>query len=119
LQKDALTIGYSNGEFQWKNYCYKQLMTIMKITYEIIVRGRVQGVGYRWFVKRQADLFGITGYVKNQVNGSVLIIAQGYEEQLDAFIRVVKKGPDFALITSAEINLLTSATEYKDFLIAA
>jgi len=90
----------------------------MKITYEIIVRGRVQGIGYRWFVKHQADLFGITGYVKNQVNGNVLIVAQGEQEQLDAFIPVVQRGPDIALITSSDIHLLTTSTEYKEFLIA-
>lgn len=90
----------------------------MKITYEIIVRGRVQGVGYRWFVKRQADLIGITGYVKNQVNGNVMVIAQGEQDKLDLFIPRVKEGPDYALVTSSDISLLTSAIEYKDFLIA-
>jgi acylphosphatase len=95
-----------------------QLMVNMKITYEIIVRGRVQGVGYRWFVKRQADLIGITGYVKNQVNGNVMVIAQGEQAKLDIFIPLVRKGPDFAFVTSSDISLLTSAIEYKDFLIA-
>jgi acylphosphatase len=94
-------------------------MVTMKITYEIIVRGRVQGVGYRWFVKRQADLLGVTGYVKNQVNGNVLIIAQGEQSQLDLFIPLVQKGPDYALITSSDVNILTTATEHKDFVIAA
>jgi acylphosphatase len=93
-------------------------MVNMKITYEILVRGRVQGVGFRWFVKREADLFGIKGYVKNQVNGSVLIIAQGEQEQLDMFIPIIRKGSDFAVITSSDIVPLSSASDYKDFVVA-
>jgi acylphosphatase len=91
----------------------------MKVTYEITVRGRVQGVGYRWFVKRQADIYDINGYVKNQVNGSVYIIAQGEQEQLDLFIPIVQRGPDFALITNTDVNLLSSAKNYEDFLIVS
>jgi acylphosphatase len=94
-------------------------MVIMKVTYEIIVRGRVQGVGYRWFVKKQADLIGIKGYVKNQANGNVLIIAQGEEAGVDLFISIIQKGSDFSIITSTEVNLITSAKEYQDFFIAA
>ncbi len=93
-------------------------MVTMKVTYEIIMRGRVQGVGYRWFVKRQAELTGITGYVKNQINGNVLIVAQGEQDQLDVFIPLVQEGHDIALITSSEIEQFSSSKEYKDFLIA-
>lgn len=90
----------------------------MKVTYEINVRGRVQGVGFRWFVKRQANLIGITGYVKNLVDGSVLIVAQGEQDSQDAFVSVVKRGSDFAHVKEISTELITSASEYKDFFIA-
>ncbi|HNX00373.1 MAG TPA: acylphosphatase [Candidatus Cloacimonadota bacterium] len=78
----------------------------------------MQGVGYRWFVKRQADLYQISGYVKNQLDGSVKIIAQGEEFQTDAFIAIITRGSDFTHISDTEISTLTAVSDYKEFFIA-
>ena len=58
----------------------------MKKHYTIIVTGRVQGVGYRSFTCHEAKKAGVTGYVKNELDGSVYIEAEGNEKSLDKFV---------------------------------
>src|SRR5437764_4691676 len=52
------------------------------LAHRYIVRGRVQGVGFRWFVEREAHILGISGWVRNNSDGSVEVMAQGTREQL-------------------------------------
>ena len=59
----------------------------------ILVTGRVQGVGYRFFTQETADMYGITGWVRNCFNGNVELEAQGNSELLQQFIKELKKGP--------------------------
>ena len=47
-----------------------------------LVRGRVQGVGFRWFVEREAHILGIAGWVRNNADGSVEVLAMGSRDQL-------------------------------------
>jgi len=47
-----------------------------------VVRGRVQGVGFRWFVEREAHILGIAGWVRNNADGGVEVLAQGTRDQL-------------------------------------
>jgi acylphosphatase len=56
---------------------------------DVNVRGRVQGVGYRYYVMDGAEQAGISGYVRNLQDGSVRIVAEGSEEALLAFIRYI------------------------------
>lgn len=63
------------------------------VQYELIVKGRVQGVGYRYFAARKANEMGITGWVKNSVDGSVMVVAQGIEEEIETFIDYLYIGP--------------------------
>ncbi|MFQ3598649.1 MAG: acylphosphatase [Chloroherpetonaceae bacterium] len=58
-----------------------------------IAEGRVQGVGYRWFVQKTATKLGIKGYVRNLPDGTVELEAEGDTESLDALINEMKKGP--------------------------
>jgi len=64
--------------------------------YQIIVKGRVQGVGYRWFARQSAEELGIRGYVRNLPNGDVEVLAQGDDETVDALIERLRRGPSFA-----------------------
>jgi acylphosphatase len=58
-----------------------------------MVHGEVQMVGYRFFTIRQAKKYSITGYVRNLVDGTVEVVAQGTPEQLDSFAAALKQGP--------------------------
>ncbi len=71
--------------------------------YQIVVTGRVQGVGYRAFVERQAISMQLGGYVKNQYDGSVLIEAEGPVEKLDLFIIKCKEGPGWAHVSKVTV----------------
>ncbi len=59
--------------------------------YDITFTGRVQGVGFRWNTCRAADSFDITGWVRNEPDGSVRCVAEGEQAVLDAFVEAVKK----------------------------
>ena len=64
----------------------------------VIVSGRVQGVGYRFFTCRLADNFRVTGYVRNLPNGDVEIVAEGEKQEVEAFLSQAARGPSFARI---------------------
>ncbi len=57
-----------------------------------MVRGRVQGVGFRWYVHREAAEIGLRGWVRNTVDGCVEIVAHGTPEQIAELKAAVKKG---------------------------
>src|SRR5579863_3558427 len=67
-----------------------------------IVRGRVQGVGFRWFVEREAHILGITGWVRNNADGSVEILAQGSRDQLFGLRSRLREGPRAARVDGLE-----------------
>ncbi len=77
--------------------------------------GRVQGVGFRHFVKETADKLGVFGYVKNKDGGSVSVVAQGNREQLDNFLRILQIGPQLAKVTGLSYFWETPKESYKDF----
>jgi acylphosphatase len=85
-----------------------------KLLYKIHVRGHVQGVGFRWSAAHEAWKRGITGYVKNMSDGSVYIEAEGYEDQLNAFIEWCKKGTGIGFVDSVEVNSCPPVN-YEDF----
>jgi len=86
--------------------------------WEIIAQGRVQGVGFRWFVQACALRCKIAGFVQNQPDGTVLIIASGSTESLQQFTEAVKRGNRHAVVKQLRIQELTHYTEYEDFIIA-
>jgi acylphosphatase len=58
-----------------------------------VVRGRVQGVGYRWFAQQSAASLGIAGFVRNERDGSVAGEAEGEEDIVAAFVAALQRGP--------------------------
>ncbi|MDA3870794.1 MAG: acylphosphatase [Candidatus Marinimicrobia bacterium] len=84
-------------------------------TYKIEVLGRVQMVGFRWFTQRLAKQFNIKGNVKNTITGTVEIIAEGEEENLNLFVGQVKKGPRAANVTNLVKEEITTKKEYSTF----
>jgi acylphosphatase len=65
------------------------------MTRRYIVRGRVQGVGYREFARRRAEEIGVTGMVRNLDDGDVEVIAAGTKAQLDTLAGYLHRGPRF------------------------
>jgi acylphosphatase len=67
-----------------------------------LVRGRVQGVGFRWFVEREAHLLGLAGWVRNNADGSVEVLAMGSRDQLLALQSRLRAGPRAARVDDVE-----------------
>jgi acylphosphatase len=67
-----------------------------------IVRGRVQGVGFRWFVDHEARQLGLAGWVRNNVDGSVETLAMGTAEQHAALLSKLRKGPRAARVDEVQ-----------------
>lgn len=70
----------------------------------IIVHGLVHGVGFRWFVAREAGALGLRGYVRNRPEGTVEIEAEGDRSLLEALIAHVKVGPRSAQVRDLQIE---------------
>jgi acylphosphatase len=67
-----------------------------------IVRGRVQGVGFRWFVEREAHILGIAGWVRNNPDSSVEVLAMGTRDQLAGLRSRLREGPRAARVDNVE-----------------
>jgi acylphosphatase len=70
-----------------------------------IVRGRVQGVGFRWFVENEARQLGLSGWVRNNIDGSVEVLAIGSEQQLNALHNKLRQGPRAARVDEVQVLL--------------
>ena len=68
------------------------------VQYDITVVGRVQGVGFRYFALHRAHELGITGWVKNSVDGSVEIVAQSDEPTLKTYVDYLRLGPTLSRV---------------------
>lgn len=81
----------------------------------IMVGGKVQGVGFRYFTERSAKGLGLVGYVKNLPTGQVEIVVEGNKLELDQFIELVEKGPAIATVTDVKIQERSLTKYYKIF----
>lgn len=81
---------------------------------EIKIKGRVQGVGFRYHTCQVARELGIKGYVKNLSDGSVFIEASSASENMDKFINWCHLGPRLAVVESVQV-FDTNSKEFKEF----
>lgn len=72
----------------------------------LVIRGIVQGVGFRHATCREALRLGLRGWVRNCADGSVEAVALGEDRQLDALERWAHRGPSAALVDSVDVTLL-------------
>jgi acylphosphatase len=71
---------------------------------QVVVHGRVQGVGFRASCQQQASALGVTGWVRNRWDGAVEALLEGSTEAVDAMTRWCRRGPPAAEVTSVEIS---------------
>jgi acylphosphatase len=84
-----------------------------------IVRGRVQGVGFRDFVWRRARFLGLSGYVRNLPDGrSVEVVAEGERQALEQLLEYLREGPRAARVDEVEVHWGQPSGGYPDFAIA-
>lgn len=75
------------------------------------IYGRVQGIGYRWFVQEMGERYSLTGWVRNVENGSVETEAQGDLESLELFISDLKNKCRLALVRDISVTELPEKNE--------
>jgi acylphosphatase len=83
--------------------------------YHLIIKGRVQGVGYRMSAYDAAIELGITGWVKNLHDGSVEVLAESDKATLEQFALWAQKGPAYAEVSEVKTEELTATGEFKRF----
>lgn len=79
------------------------------------VYGIVQGVGFRYFVKREAKRLGLKGWVKNNADGSVEVLAEGEKKALEELLSYLYRGPAFASVKRVDYTWEEFKGEFFDF----
>lgn len=87
----------------------------MEVRAEIVVNGLVQGVGYRYFVVREAERLGLNGYTKNLYTGEVLTVAEGEKAIIEELIKKLRVGPSHASVKKCRIDWQESKNEFSRF----
>lgn len=81
-----------------------------------MVRGRVQGVGFRWFVEREAHILEIAGWVRNNSDGTVEVLAMGTRDQLSGLRSRLQQGPRASRVddvTESEAEPVNGLTTFR------
>ena len=86
---------------------------------EATVHGRVQGVGFRWFVLRRASELGLVGWVANDASGAVRVVVEGSPEAVDAMASELSSGPPGAIVDHVEGVFPAPTGEFNRFEIRA
>lgn len=84
-------------------------------TVHMVLKGRVQMVGFRWFAYQWAGDFDLSGWVKNNIDGTVEIEVEGKKSRIESFIKEMKTGPRFALVDNMDIKWKSFQNEYRKF----
>ena len=84
----------------------------------VFVKGRVQGVGFRYFTKTNARQQGVKGWVKNLPDGRVEAVFEGEESQVKQMIELVKEGPRASRVAGVNIEWETPEQEFDHFRVA-
>ncbi len=81
------------------------------------LQGRVQGVGFRYFVQRTAEQLGITGWVRNRWDGSVEVLAEADRSVLDRFLAALRRGPPGSNVADDQVDWKQPGGEFSSFMI--
>ena len=86
-----------------------------KVARKFLIRGDVQGVGYRFFAQRAAARHQVVGYVRNMPDGSVEAVAEGPASNVEAFKHDLATGPGYAVVEQVEEINLERTGQYSSF----
>ncbi len=78
------------------------------VTLQLRITGRVQGVGYRYALRQEAEKCGVTGWVRNRHDGSVEAVLQGEQRSVDAVVAWARRGPRGAGVADVVVTPLPS-----------
>ena len=84
----------------------------------LIIEGRVQGVGFRYFTIEKANELGIFGWVRNTFRNEVEIVAEGKKEVLENLIQILQRGPSHANVRHIDIKWYDATGQFSKFSIA-
>jgi acylphosphatase len=87
----------------------------MEVRAEIVVNGLVQGIGFRYFVVREAKKLGLNGFVNNLYTGEVLTVVEGEKAIVDEMIKKLRVGPSHASVKSCKVNWQEPKNEFTEF----
>jgi acylphosphatase len=90
-------------------------MTKFTVARKFLIRGEVQGVGYRFFAQRAAAQHQVVGYVRNMPDGSVESLAEGDASNVEAFKHELATGPQWAAVTQIEEIVLEPSNLFSSF----
>lgn len=88
---------------------------VMEQQLEALVMGRVQGVGFRYFVRTAAKRLGVTGWVCNTRDGSVRVVAEGSNKCLKQLLEALEHGPSLACVNDVRCRWDKPSGQYSDF----
>ena len=89
--------------------------TLTRQRYEARVHGRVQGVGFRWFVRSAAARLNLVGWVANEPSGSVRVVAEGEQEDVAELARVLGRGPSGSHVERVDGELSDATGSFTTF----
>lgn len=81
----------------------------------LLISGTVQGVGYRWSCRREAQGLGLAGWVRNLPDGRVEALVQGTREQVERMIKWCYRGPEEARVADIAVSYEEPAGDLRDF----
>ena len=87
----------------------------MRKRLEATVLGHVQGVSFRYYTLREARHLGLTGWVANRMDGTVVVVAEGEEQLIDKLIVFLRRGSPKARVHDLKLNHFPASNEFKDF----
>ena len=90
----------------------------MEVRAEIVVNGLVQGVGFRYFVMREARRLNLNGYVKNLYTGEALTVVEGEKASVEEMINKLRVGPIHASVRNCKVDWQEPKNEFTDFEVA-
>ena len=85
------------------------------IRVHLTITGKVQGVYYRFYAKEKASFLGVTGWVANEADGTVAVVAEGPENKINDFVDWCYGGPSTCQVEKVKVEKIPYMAEFEDF----